>query len=61
MDRKLYEQASATSRSVLGDPAWQQAFSEGRNMSVEQAVGYALDDKEVPATSSPTLLPESQV
>ena len=35
----------AKARATLGDAAYETAYAEGRTMTVEQAVAYALDEK----------------
>ena len=40
-----YSRDLAAARSELGEPAWTAAWSEGREMSLEQAVAYALSDE----------------
>jgi DNA-binding SARP family transcriptional activator len=53
LDRDLYERVTAGARARLGEAAFEVALGEGRAMSLEQAVEYALDepailDKELP-------------
>ena len=43
-DRSLYEHTAADLRSRLGDPAFDEALTEGRQMIFEQAVALALDE-----------------
>jgi ATP/maltotriose-dependent transcriptional regulator MalT len=51
----LREPYLATTRSRLDEAAWQAAWAEGREMSMEQAIEYALSEKEPSATPpSPT-------
>jgi tetratricopeptide (TPR) repeat protein len=45
-DRLPYDRAVASARAQLGEEAFEQAMQEGRAMSVEQAIHYALDDAE---------------
>ncbi len=47
-DRSLYERTAATVRSQLGDAAFEEARAEGREMTFEQAVAYALKDEASP-------------
>ncbi len=48
-DRSLYERTVSATRSQLGDAAFEEAQAEGRAMTFEQAVTYALaDDKASP-------------
>jgi predicted ATPase/DNA-binding NarL/FixJ family response regulator len=45
----------AAARAQLGEPSWTTAWAEGRAMTPEQAVEYALDQSQDPAeTESPT-------
>ena len=48
-----------TARSRLGGPAWEEALAQGRAMSIERAVEYALSDEDTsapvpPPTPAPT-------
>jgi DNA-binding SARP family transcriptional activator len=49
-DRTLYDQMMADLREALGEAPYEAALSEGRVMSPERAIAYALD-KAVPASS----------
>ncbi len=40
----------ATTRSLLGEAAWEEALEQGRAMGMEQAIEYALSDEEPSAT-----------
>ena len=42
-ERAGYEQDQAAAQTVLGAAAFTAAWNEGRTMSLEQAVAYALD------------------
>jgi non-specific serine/threonine protein kinase len=42
-DRTFYDRQMAAARQKLGDRAWEEAQGEGREMSLEEAVGYALE------------------
>jgi predicted ATPase/DNA-binding CsgD family transcriptional regulator len=42
--RLPYERAVAAARSLLGEEAFESAWQQGRGMSMEQAIAYALDD-----------------
>jgi predicted ATPase/DNA-binding XRE family transcriptional regulator len=42
-DRTLYDRQSAAVRQKLGERAWEEATEEGRAMTLEEAVGYALE------------------
>ena len=41
-DRKMYEQNLAAARALLNEEAFERAWVEGRGMSLEQAIAYAL-------------------
>jgi predicted ATPase/Tfp pilus assembly protein PilF len=43
-DRVLYDQGIATARDQLGEAAFQRAWEEGRAMSMEEAIAYALEE-----------------
>jgi hypothetical protein len=42
-DRPLYARTTANVRSRLGEEGFEEAWAEGRTMTFEQAVEYALD------------------
>jgi non-specific serine/threonine protein kinase len=42
--RSMYERTVVTVRSELGEEAFEEARADGRRMSFEQAVAYALKD-----------------
>ncbi len=44
IDRLGYEQYVATAREHLGEAAFAKAWAEGRAMTMEQAIAYALED-----------------
>jgi predicted ATPase/DNA-binding XRE family transcriptional regulator len=46
-DRSLYERITANVRSRLGEEGFVEEWAEGRTMTFEQAVEYALEDDEV--------------
>jgi hypothetical protein len=46
--RSLYERTVSATGSQLGDTAFEKAQAEGRAMTFEQAVAYALEDHDVP-------------
>jgi DNA-binding NarL/FixJ family response regulator len=50
----LREPYLATTRSRLDEAAWQEAWAEGRAMSMEQAIEYALSAEESTASISPS-------
>jgi non-specific serine/threonine protein kinase len=45
--RSLYERTAAAVRSQMGEEAFEAARAEGRAMTFEQAVAYALEDDEL--------------
>jgi hypothetical protein len=47
-DRSLYERTVSATPSQLGDAAFEAARAEGRAMTFEQAVAYALEDHDAP-------------
>ena len=44
MDAAIYERWLAPARADVGDGSWQAAVAEGRAMSLEQAIAYALEE-----------------
>jgi predicted ATPase/DNA-binding XRE family transcriptional regulator len=42
-DRTFYDRQMAAARQRLGDRSWEGAWEEGREMILEEAVGYALE------------------
>jgi hypothetical protein len=42
-ERLPYERAMASAHAVLGEEAFEKAWQEGRGMSMEQAIEYALE------------------
>jgi hypothetical protein len=48
--RAVHQDAITTARSALGEDAYALAWAEGRSMSLEQAVTYALDEEAPPST-----------
>jgi hypothetical protein len=42
-DRSLNEEQLATARESLDERAWEEAWAEGRAMTTEEAVAYALE------------------
>ncbi len=48
--RALYERAIAAARAQLGEAAWAVACVEGRTMTLEQTVEYALSTAGPPAS-----------
>src|SRR5215211_3552139 len=60
-DRSAYQDRVSAARAQLDEAAWQAAWAEGREMTPEQAVGYAISEEE--EREPPTLLvavPEQQ-
>jgi predicted ATPase/class 3 adenylate cyclase len=43
-DQRDYDHNQASARAQLDEATWQAAWEEGRSMSMEQAVAYALED-----------------
>jgi DNA-binding SARP family transcriptional activator len=56
-DRALYERIAARVEVSLGEAAFEAALDEGRAMSPEQAIEYALREVEEPAAAAPTAAP----
>jgi predicted ATPase/DNA-binding XRE family transcriptional regulator len=46
-DRSLYQRTVSATRSRLGEEAFEEARAEGRSMTFEQAVAYALEEDKV--------------
>jgi tetratricopeptide (TPR) repeat protein len=44
-DREDYEQVRNEARNKLGEAAWEHAWQQGRDMTAEQAVAYALEPR----------------
>jgi predicted ATPase/DNA-binding SARP family transcriptional activator/DNA-binding CsgD family transcriptional regulator len=53
-ERALREPYMADTRSRLDGAVWETMFKDGRAMSLEEAIGYALSDEEDVVPSSPT-------
>ena len=53
-----YEGYLDAARSQLDEPDWKAAWSEGRTMTLEQAVAYALGEEAEEPDSAATLAPE---
>jgi hypothetical protein len=49
-DRSLFEHTVATVRTQMDEEAFETARTEGRKMTFEEAVGYALEDGEALTT-----------
>ena len=56
-ERALREPYLRAARSQLDEAAWEEAFTEGRTMSMEVAIEYALSVEE-PSTTTPSSIPE---
>jgi DNA-binding NarL/FixJ family response regulator len=56
-DRSLHRGRVADARSRLDDEAFAAAWAEGRTMSPEQAIAYALDHSATPETATPETYP----
>jgi len=52
-ERLLHEPQLAAARSRLGEAAWEAAFTEGKAMTFEEAVEYALSKEEPDSSTSP--------
>jgi non-specific serine/threonine protein kinase len=52
-DRVLHRSQVAAARSQLDEAAWTAAWTEGRAMSLEQAVEYALEQEPAPGPAAP--------
>jgi len=52
-DRLLYERRVQDVRALLGDEAFEKAWQEGRGMSLEEAVDYALQGTGRPPPTRP--------
>jgi predicted ATPase/DNA-binding NarL/FixJ family response regulator len=52
-DRLLHRSQVAAARSQLDEAAWTAAWTEGRVMSLEQAVEYALEQEQAPEPAAP--------
>ena len=50
LHRSLYEPTVVAVRSRLGEEAFEEAREQGRSMTFEQAVAYALEDEEASPT-----------
>jgi DNA-binding response OmpR family regulator len=55
--RALYRRDVESAKALLGDDAFEQAFREGRAMSLDDAVRYALSDQD--AVDNATERPQS--
>jgi non-specific serine/threonine protein kinase len=57
-DRSLYQRQVAAARARLGEAAWETAWAEGRAMTPQQAVVYALKEDE--ALPTPPIRPRAR-
>jgi non-specific serine/threonine protein kinase len=48
------EPSRTSTRSRLGEAAWEEALSEGRSMGLKEAIEYALSEEEEPSATTPT-------
>jgi predicted ATPase/DNA-binding CsgD family transcriptional regulator len=55
-DRSLHR-SRVTARSLIEEAAWEAAWAEGRTMSPEQAIAYALDHSATLETATPETYP----
>ena len=53
--RKVYEPYLASARSQLDEAAWKEAWAEGRAMTLEEAVEYALSNEALAPPTVPSL------
>jgi ATP/maltotriose-dependent transcriptional regulator MalT len=56
-DRALYERSLAVARAILGEEAFAAAWAEGRVMTPERAVEYALERDVPPGSDAPQAYP----
>lgn len=47
-NRGLYQRAVSGAREQLGERAWRAAWDEGRAMTFDEAVAYALEEEPLP-------------
>ena len=47
IDRPVYDRHLAAARTRLGEAGWAAAWAEGRNMSLDQALAYALEQTSI--------------
>lgn len=57
MERHLVWPLVSTARARLGDEIWETEIQQGRKMMLEEAIGYALSETEIPTHAPPTALP----
>jgi hypothetical protein len=46
LEIRHYERYQAAARTELGEAAWQGALAEGRGMTLEEAISYALEEED---------------
>jgi predicted ATPase/Tfp pilus assembly protein PilF len=46
MERTIYERTASNAQSILGEPEWEAAYEYGRTISMDQAITYALEERE---------------
>jgi predicted ATPase/DNA-binding CsgD family transcriptional regulator len=56
-DRSLHRSRVAAAQALLGEEAWDAAWAEGRTMSLEHTIEYALDHSAPPETATPEAPP----
>jgi non-specific serine/threonine protein kinase len=59
-DRSIYQGQVRAARARLDEAAWEAAWAEGRGMSPEQAIEYALSEEEEEEHEPPTLVPVAE-
>jgi hypothetical protein len=55
-DRSLHR-SQVAARPLIEEAAWEEAWAEGRTMTSEQAIEYALDRSLTPETAAPETYP----
>jgi predicted ATPase/transcriptional regulator with XRE-family HTH domain len=53
INNELHQRAASAARELLGEGAWTAAYDEGRALSFEEAVAYALDEEEALPSAPP--------
>ena len=59
-DRSVYEYQVSAARAQLDEEAWEAAWAEGRAMSPEEAIEYALSKEEEHEPPTPVAVPEQR-